>query len=175
MIKKLIVLIIMVLLPFSLAACNHSNNDAMGTFYSLQEAYDEGFITKADLMHIIYFMDGFIFDAEELVVIPFEPQIETPTVEDLDPAIVENMKMAFYEYHRQYIDEELNRLITKGYLPVNTSAISTISILSFLGEFNGAFAVQVKSSLMLHFPGSYYVTLAGIRWSQLPPEIIIYK
>lgn len=175
MVKKLIGIMIVVLLPFSLAACNPSRVDGMGTFYSLQEAYEERLITKTDLMHIIYFMNGSIFDVEEQVEIPFEPQIEKAAVEDLDSAIRANMKEAFYEIHRQSIDEELDWHITNKHLPVNTSAISTISITSFLGEFNGVFAARVISSLWEYDLGSYSVNLAGMTWEQFAPEIIIYK
>jgi len=175
MVKKIIGLMIGALLLFSLVACNMSKEDGMGTFYSLKQAYDEGLITKTDLMHIVYFMNGSIFDAEEKAEIPFEPQIETPTVDDLDSAIVANMKEAFYEIHRQTIDEELDWHITNGHLPVNTSAISTISITSLLGEFNGAFAVRVIFSLWEYDLGSYSVTLAGMTWEQFAPEIFIYK
>jgi len=169
--RNLIWLMIMLLLPFSLVGCKTSEDDKLGKFYSLQDAYDEGLITKSDLIHIIYFMNGSMSELKE----PFEPQIEIPNNDDLDSEILEKMKESFYKLHRKNIDKELDWNITNGQLPDTTNAIATISIYSFLGEFNGVFAVQVVSSLWEYDLGSYPITLAGLTWEQFAPEVIIYK
>jgi len=58
MVKKIVVLGIALLMLFSLVgltACTNDEEELMGTFYSLQEAYDEGFLTIEDLQNIAFY------------------------------------------------------------------------------------------------------------------------
>lgn len=57
----------------------------------------------------------------------------------------------------------------------DVSAIDTISILSFQGEYDGAFAVQVKTSLFEYGEGSFRENIDNIAWIQFGHVIAIYK
>ena len=66
MAKKLVTLGIAILLLFSMAAltaCGNEEDETMGTFYSLQEAYDEGLLAVEDLQNIASYSNC---DPEEL-------------------------------------------------------------------------------------------------------------
>ncbi|MDE6075037.1 MAG: hypothetical protein K2G26_01215, partial [Clostridia bacterium] len=84
---------------FGLAACsgNQSENDTgnsdieqgnndtkspdsyiSGEFYTLQEAYDNGYLTLEDLLSIAYYHNGGITGNEELISLDFTPKQKNP-------------------------------------------------------------------------------------------------
>lgn len=61
MAKKLIVLAMTIIMLFSfmgLTSCGNGDDEPAGTFYSLQEAYDQGLLTIQDLQSIAYYHNG---------------------------------------------------------------------------------------------------------------------
>lgn len=158
-----------------------TNDEIKGTLYSLQEAYDRGFLTKADVMLIVYFLDDSAFevvpvtvDGEVWVMDDFVPQIETPALTMLDQKTINNMKMAFYLKHRQGLEDAIQYEKNNGSIDKNTSEIDTISVDSFLGKYNDFFAIQMSSSLFEYGTGNFFENVASVEWSQFTPQIIIY-
>lgn len=169
---------ILILIIFLLTSCGSYEDDNMKV-YGLKEAYDAGFLNKDDVMHIGFFMSGEIFEVQntidEWVKIDFIPQIVMPELSDINDNTIDKIKIAFYEKNKQAMDAELNRLKSDGYLAEDISAIETISILLFLGEYKGAFAVQITTSLINYGEGSFEVVVDNVAWTQFAPEIVIYK
>jgi len=99
LIKKLVTLGIAVLILFSVAgltACGDKEDKTMGTFYSLQEAYDEGLLTEQDLMSIAYYHGSLGGVAGTFAPTPKDPEI---IGKELEKAI----KQSFLD---DFIDED---------------------------------------------------------------------
>jgi hypothetical protein len=150
-------------------------SSAMNTFFTLQEAYNEGLITKEDLRHIMHFSGGIfeIFDSsndlwlneilslpeEEWTVIErvdFTPQFQRPEVVDLNAQIASTIKNLFAQE--------------------NDVPLGTVSIHSFLGEFNGSFAVRVTTSEWEHGPAEPMPEeILGMVWWLITPQLRIFN
>ena len=159
-----------------------TQKELLGSFFSLQEAYEEGLVTKDDIMHMVYFMHGVrgtiyeyeidkgeVWIEQEWVEIDFMPQINKPAFSELSQEVIANMKEAFYEKNKQALDNAIGYYADK-----KINVLDTISITSFLGKYNGCYAVQATTSLVSYGLGSYTVVVDNIVWMQLAPSIIIY-
>lgn len=166
-------LIMALLIPFTLTGCNYQEKESMKKIYTLQEAYNEGTISRTDLMHIVYFMNGEVFEFSEevdnIVKIDFEPHIAIPSISEIEEKTIEDIKKTFYNENQQQIDDEVS------YLNKSIDIMETINIVSFLGKYSGAYALQVDTTLMANGDGSFDLNIGGIVWTQFGPEIIIYK
>lgn len=170
------------ILTDQIAEWNEVNNMPSGIFYSIEEAYDRRLITREDLMHITYFMNGEVFEVKDgstqMVKVEFEPQIAAPNTSDLDLQIVNNMRQVLYEKNQEGMENSLQWLKDNGYSNESITVMDTISITSFLGEYNNFFAVQITSSLWSYGLGVYEVNIAGIAWKQYsdpPVRIFAYQ
>ncbi len=64
MIKRVICVLSVFCIMFGFAGCTDKEEEkGLGTFYSLQEAYDASFITRDNLMHIAHFASGEVLDS----------------------------------------------------------------------------------------------------------------
>jgi len=156
--------------------------ETVGTLYSLQEAYDKGFLTKADILHIVYFLNDSVFevipvtvDGEVWARDDFVPQIETPALSMLYQKIINDMKMAFYEKHRQGLNDAIQWLEDNGYRDKGDKVIDSISVFSFLGEYNDSFAIRISSNLIEHGTGNFTENVASIEWDQFGLPVTIYR
>jgi hypothetical protein len=178
-IKKCCVGLCCVMLALSLTACKSNSGDTTtGTFYTLQEAYDAGLITKNDIMHIVYFINGVVYktidDSDEWEVIDFTPQIETPTITELDAKICSDMKEAFYKNEKDGMDRQINYLKEEGLIDETASALDTINIRSFYGKYSNAYAVEMESTLLSYGTGSFITNINDIVWMQFAPVVMIF-
>ena len=116
--------------------------------YTLQEAYDRGWLTKEDIMHISYFSRrGEVLEIVEgagdnwmkelslppserqwLKTIDFVPQIETPVLGSLDSKAADFIKNAFYEEYSDFF-------YYKG--------AEYAEIENYYGEYNGVYVAEV--------------------------------
>ena len=122
-----------------------------GAFYSLQEAYEKGFLTREDLRHIAYFKDGKLEElrGETIVSVEFTPKTPKPM---LDEKTEEYLKRAYYQKN-----EKLFKSIEKyGY------SISDIIFTIYLGKYNDCYVVEMKSPIIDTDCGIYQYSVGNI-------------
>ena len=119
-----VLILIITVLSFSLLACT---DDAVGHFYSLEEAYDNGLISDEDVKNIAYYYrdvtaGGGLSDEERSI---FEPSAKCPD-EPNDLTI-----------------EKIKKTYARDILKNNRTALGRISIEYYYGTYNGNVVVNV--------------------------------
>ena len=159
----LIALILAVVTVFGVAGCNKKpaekspeEEESMGTFYTLQEAYDKGYLTKTDIKDICYYRFGEVWEGEDLksenwIKVEYTP---TQSLTDLDKKIEMAIKVTYYT-----LNEDL-------FYNQNVGKIGDINDLTvrFFGEFSNSYVVIVDCSLWDSGAVSTPMLVAGIAW-----------
>ncbi|MCL2410598.1 MAG: hypothetical protein FWC97_03040 [Treponema sp.] len=196
--KKLFLAAILLFVGLFLIACNGTPKEVnvpKGTFYSLQEAYDGGFITRGDIKHISYFATGRVVEVldatgnewemelhqpenywTKIRKIDFTPQTPNPFLTNISPKVISDMKSAFYAANKELMDISLQQEIERGDIRRGTTALDTISIDAFYGEYNGSYAVRITSSLWGYGDLAIHQLASNIGWDfGVGPYITIFK
>lgn len=95
MLKKLVCLGIALVMLFSLVACENNEEENMEPFYTLQEAYDKGFLTRKDLRSIAYYYSLTVVDGGSNNDENFVPKPKTP--ETLNQETEKRIKQAYFD------------------------------------------------------------------------------
>ncbi|MCL2770854.1 MAG: hypothetical protein FWD89_00910 [Firmicutes bacterium] len=192
--KTIFIGMLALIFPFILVACDvdDDSNPSVGTFYSLQDAYNEGLLTLDDIMHISYFKTGMVIEVidditlqevifpEWIYELPlwqyemmFLPQNEwtvvrmvdfTPQfeIQELCPIITEEIKRTFFEAHRCHIEKA-------------GGSIENIFVKNFWGEYNGKYVVDMASDLWEYGLGNYSVRVGKVFWEDMGPRTIVFS
>ena len=125
-------------------------NGIVATSYPLYVAYDNGWLTRDDLMHILYFRNGYVIGYDEdnrsKYEIDFKPTMETPIM-------TERLEMEFKEAYYKANQDKLG-----GY--EKSEALQMFGV-KYLGQYNDVYVVETISyALLPGLSGSYVV--AGI-------------
>ncbi|MCL2676140.1 MAG: hypothetical protein FWE84_06150 [Firmicutes bacterium] len=117
-------------------------------FWELKEAYDKGWLSREDLMHITYFNTGEVVEVIEnpyrLIKIDFTPEMEAPA---LDSSTKSELEDTFRSYLHQ-MDYRLSTAIAD----------------KFLGEYNGCYVVQFRFTNGWSEPMVRTLFIGGIRF-----------
>ncbi|MCL2410542.1 MAG: hypothetical protein FWC97_02755 [Treponema sp.] len=195
--KLFLTAVILLFVGLFLIACNGDKevNVSRGTFYSLQEAYDNGFINRDDIKHISYFATGLVVEVldgyedewemewgipesywTKIRRIDFTPQKPNPSLTNISPQVIASMKSAFYTANKELMDISLQQGINDGWIPKGTTATDTISIMDFFGEYNGSYAVRITSNLWGYGGVAVYQLVSNIGWGfGSAPFIAIFR
>ena len=130
-----------------------------GTFYTLQEAYDNGYLTREDLLNIAYYNGD--QERNESALQNFEP---TPIGE-----LSEEISLKI----RKYVAE---RYRNNGYNPDVTA--EHVSITNYLGCYNGYYVIRYLDNLtdrpaVDRDPEAYVQEVAGIKFSYWNTSLIL--
>jgi hypothetical protein len=130
--KKLLTLGIALVMLFSIAgltACTDEEDETMGAFYSLQEAYDNGLLTQDDLRSIAYYQNGGSDDES------FVPKPKSPVTlsAETESAIKES---AAASYRAQKNDN--------GESMYPNVVASDFTIIKYCGTYNGNVAIMLS-------------------------------
>ena len=134
----LIALFLGIAMVFGVAGCNKEpakspkEEETMGTFYTLQEAYDNGWLTKADLMSIAYYHNGGQIYNEEIMSEDYEPAPKTPEI------LSKNVDLAI----RQTLVNDLNKEYDS-----DSFVLNNIVICAYYGTYNGGAAIRIVYSV----------------------------
>ena len=120
-----------------LSGCDNGKNGSEtgeGTFYTLQKAYDEGYLTKEEIMSIAYYHNGGRVYNEEIMSEEYTPIPKTP--QELSEETVNKIKEnAAYEYNSEHNHE--TKATADGF-----------TIVHYYGTYDGAVAVIVTHSYL---------------------------
>ena len=157
--KKLLAMLLATLLlgvgALGLAGCGPKT---YGTFYTLQEAYDNGYLTREDLLNIAYHNGD--RERNESALQNFEP---TPIGE-----LSEEISLKI----REYVAESYRN---KGYNPDVTA--EHVSITNYLGCYNGYYVFRYLDNLtdrpaVDRDPEAYVQEVAGIKFCYYKTSMI---
>ena len=101
LIKIFVSLFLGVIIAFGISGCETTDTpsgdlpeeETAGSFYTLQEAYDIGWLTQEDLMNIAYYNNGGRTDNEEIMSETYQPVPKTPEV--LSEPVAKSIKKAW--------------------------------------------------------------------------------
>ncbi|MDE7256872.1 MAG: hypothetical protein K2N50_02810 [Clostridia bacterium] len=163
-IKKLVKIFAVALCALSLtvafAGCNKSGSEGSGnqnegvksgTFYTLQQAYDNGYLTQADLENIAYYHNG-----------------EKPYPENLSEDTAKSIKR---DWAKNLTDDETN--------PTEDVTEDEVTIRKYYGTYNGCVAVTVERTGAMH-PAVYNPVVVEIgtvvfNYGYYSPRITVWK
>ena len=127
--KKLFLSVLILAALFAVALCGSSCKvKYQGEFYTLQQAYDNNWLTQDDLKSIAYYHNGGIKYNEEIMGEDFQPQPKTPEV--LGKAIERSVKQT-------YID---------SFLTDRNAKISEVYIDEYCGCYNGCYPLMMSDN-----------------------------
>lgn len=98
----------------------------MGKLYTLQGAFDRGFITENDLKSIAYYNNGGRENNEDKIAEDFTPQPLNP---ETIPADIQRYVKSDYVYYNEKLE--------------NTEDISKVKINRYYGNYNGAYVLTL--------------------------------
>lgn len=149
-----VTLVIVVIMMLSMTACAPKQR---GTFYTLEEAYDQGLLTQDDLKSIAYYQNGESEDED------FEPMPKNP--EELS----EKTEKAIKET-RAY------DLRNRNPKPIEEAKAKDITILKYYGTYNDCVAVLLDDMFGGYFPIEREVIIAGVSFYYIGSDnIMIWK
>ena len=129
MIKKLIRLMIVDLMLFSIAACNKKSEEVkMGRFESLQEAYNKNLLNEQDLMSIAYYHGSLENIPDTFIPIPKEPGA-------LSVEMSNKICQLFFKTHVKPNISKHDKL-----------TIDDVEIIYYYGTYNGAVVIRMKDN-----------------------------
>ena len=134
-----------------------TERQAIGRFYTLQEACDQGFITENDLKSIAYYNNGGRKNNEEKIAEDFAPQALNP---ETIPADIQKSIKSDYIYYGM----DLN----------NTNDESKITIKRYYGKYNGCYVMTIKG------PNEYIAAMIkiqvdGYNFSYTQSEFVVWR
>lgn len=177
--KVFTALLLAILMTFGVAGCSSGTNDlqsqldeisnrltemdkkieqlekelaelSMGTFYTLQVAYDNGWLTQADLMSIAYYHNGGRMHNEELMSEDYAPAPKTPEV--LSNATELKIKGASAKKYREKYD-------------IKNAEADGFTITEYCGTYGGCVAIMMRDD---------YSGAAGVAWTDNVANVDIY-
>ena len=133
----------------------------VGTFYSLQEAYDNGWLTQADLMSIAYYHNGGRWHNEEIMNEDYEPAPKTPEV--LSEITEFKIKCTALKEYKTEFSKTPSASIAK---------VEDFTITEYHGTYNGCIAVRMIDKFT-GYPGVIGTPkIAGVRFYYGMPNYI---
>lgn len=139
--------------------------EAESGFYTLEEAYDSGYLLRDDLMHIAYFRSGEVYtlpersdDYSAAKKLNFVPATE-PGEPDED--IENEIKRAYYALHTESFEGN----------PYSDELLE----INFYGQYGNLYAVTIESPLWNYTTDIVNMHIGDIFWMQGRPDITLYR
>jgi hypothetical protein len=156
MVKKIIALGVLIIMAISLAACENTK----GSFYSLQEAYDEGLLTVEDLQSIANYQSAGE-DEPDFAPIPKNPEY-------LSNEIINAIKKTYLVNLRDIRNQD-------GTLMCPNATISDVKFLGYYGTYNNAIAIKISDEYS-GYPGVVQkFTVADITFTYSGVPVVIWQ
>ena len=154
----------LLVLPAVLAGCGPKT---YGTFYTLQEAYDNGYLTREDLMSICYYRFNEVWLGENLDSASWVKYEYTQkhTQQELDKSVENDIKKTYYSIHKSdFFDKEGTAL----------GGIDNLSV-QYFGTYNDSYVIVMKCSLWDIGQVATPTLLAGVAWWETGEGFLVYR
>ncbi len=129
--KRLLAILLTLTTLGCLGLSGCKKREAIGKFYTLQEAFDQGFLTENDLKSIAYYNNGGRKNNEDKIAEDFAPQPLNP--ETIPADIQKNIKSDCVYYSE---------------LLKNTEKDSNVRIDYYYGNYNGCYVIVLHAPLV---------------------------
>ena len=155
--KRLLAFLLTLITLGCLGLIGCKKRQAIGKFYTLQEAYEQGFLSENDLKSIAYYNNGGRENNEDKIGEDFVPQPLNPkTIPD---DIQKNIK-SDYIYYNEKLD--------------NKTKDSEVKIDDYYGEYNNCYVA------ILHGPFAYFAvvnefSVNGYNYSYTQSEFKVWR
>ena len=139
----------------------------VGTLYSIQEAYEKGWITQDNIMEVCYYRFGEVWfgenlDSDSWVKYEYAPK---HTRQELDKSVENDIKKTYYAINKSdFFDKEGNSL----------GGIDNLSVQSF-GTYNDSCVVIMKCTLWDVGQVAIPMLLAGVAWWETGEGFLVYR
>ena len=125
--KRLLAILLTLTTLGCLGLSGCKKRQAIGKFYTLQEAFDQGFLTENDLKSIAYYNNGGRKNNEDKIEEDFVPQPLNPKT---IPADIQKSIKSDYIYYNEKLD--------------NKTKDSEVKIKYYYGKYNDSYIVILK-------------------------------
>lgn len=123
-----------IVMMFGVMGCN---KDLMGTFYTLQEAYDNGYLTKEDLEAVAAEFENHSLDLPELAI---------------QQAIKKDYLNMFKEFSQRYPDATVDDISIWGYYGDYNGSI-VVRMSSIYTEYPGVMREYIVAGIKIEYSG----------------------
>ena len=139
-----------------------------GNFYSFEEAYNQGRITREDIMHVCYYAFGKVYEGEkgiaekDLREIEFQPTVELGS---LSENVLADIKQNYYEENKsEFYDRNGNKL----------GGVENLQI-DFFGKYGAAYVVSVNCDLWEYNCSVWVESIDGIAWIEGGAAFLVFQ
>lgn len=155
--KKLLAILLTLTTLGCLGLSGCKKRQTIGKFYTLQEAFDQGFLTENDLKSIAYYNNGGRKNNEDKIEEDFVPQPLNPKT---IPADIQKSIKSDYIYYNEKLD--------------NKTKDSEVKIDDYYGEYNNCYVA------ILHGPFAYFAvvnefSVNGYNYSYTQSEFMVWR
>lgn len=155
--KRLLAILLTLTTLGCLGLSGYKKRQAIGKFYTLQEAFDQGFLTENDLKSIAYYNNGGRKNNEDKIEEDFVPQPLNPKT---IPADIQKSIKSDYIYYNEKLD--------------NKTKDSEVKIDDYYGEYNNCYVA------ILHGPFAYFAvvnefSVNGYNYSYTQSEFMVWR
>jgi hypothetical protein len=170
--KFIISIVCMIIcITFLFGACGKSDvqthSEDNGQLYTIDSAYESGWLTKDDLMDICYYAYKNVWTGEDKDSSTWVKVDYTPSrkLDSLDSKVETSIKECYYNLNKsKFIDKDGKSL----------GGIEKLTV-KYYGTYNDCVAVSIDCSLWSSGAVATPKLLAGVAWWKGNEELLIYK
>lgn len=144
------------------------DEESVGSFYALPEAYKYGYLTKTDLKDVCYYSYGEVWEGEDCNSANWTKVEYTPTrdLSTLDKNIETKIKETYYKLNEdKFYHKNLGKI----------GGVDNLTVY-FLGEFNKSYVVQIECSLWNYGTVVTPTIVAGIAfWESVDGGLVVFR
>lgn len=140
---------------------------AVGTFYTIEEAYENGWLTRDDLMEVCYNRFGEVWLGENVdsnTWIKYEYSTIN-ILSELDGAVENDIKETYYSMHKNaFFDQDGNSL----------GGIKDLSV-QYYGTYNNSYVIVIECSIWETGQTATPTLVAGVAWWETGDGFLVYR
>lgn len=141
--------------------------NAVGTFYTIEEAYENGWLTRNDLMEVCYHRFGEVWigessDSNTWIKYEYNPQ---NMLSPLEMTVENDIKETYYSLHKsEFFDQDGNSL----------GGIDDLSV-QYYGTYNNSYVIVIECSIWETGQTAMPTLVAGVAWWETGDGFWVYR
>lgn len=141
--------------------------NAVGTFYTIEEAYENGWLTRNDLMEVCYHRFGEVWigeSSDSYTWIKYEYNSQS-MLSPLEMTVENDIKETYYSLHKsKFYDQDGNSL----------GEIDDLSV-QYYGTYNDSYVIVIECSIWETGQTAKPTLVAGVAWWETGDGFLIYR